>query len=452
MRAAAFSLMIILAIFFTFHQQCQGQQFSIPSAVTSDPNVVWVPGPQRISFGDYANIDIPAGYRLTDAHGARLILDSLNSPVPDDVVGVLSDSSGKWWAMLEYAPKGYVKDTEQIDWTAALKVIQQAGGTLTWQSAPVYDPQAHSLAWSLQAPSKKESSQTVVLFGRNGFIKMTSSQPYPATDAPSLKQLAGDIIFNDGERYADYQNGDKIAQIGLADLITGGKPMAKTATSSHAFGGAMVWIYSGIFVCAVIGGVMLFRNNGKNKKVSRPAHASAPVPVSKPAVSQQTAHAVSQPAVAPQNGHQNGAASSKVLDQKRPSKQFHRNRRKKVFNYPKFYTNVMRELSLHSYGSGPANGKTNGHANGHANGNGNGRTNGHANGHSNGHANGANGINETLREEIVQLIANQKNLIEEQKCLLDQQTKLIAEKRWLIEEQSAFLKGQAENQYPLKFE
>jgi hypothetical protein len=114
----------------------------------------------------------------------------------------------------------------------------------------------------------------------------------------------------------------------------------------------------------------------------------------------------------------------------------------------------MRELSLHSYGPGTAvNGKSNS-LNGHHH---NGHTNGHTNGHANGHANGTNGkngssLNETLKTEIEELIATQKNLIHEQKCLLEQQTKLIEEKRWLIEEQAAFLKGHAEQKFPLKFE
>ena len=37
----------------------------------------------------------------------------------------------------------------------------------------------------------------------------------------SLKELMKNVSFNPGDRYADYQAGDKLADIGLEDLIMG---------------------------------------------------------------------------------------------------------------------------------------------------------------------------------------------------------------------------------------
>lgn len=457
-RPTSICLIPILAVLFTFYSQCRGQQ-AAGSVVPAETNIRWAVGPQKLSLGDYADIDIPSGYRMTDAHGARIILDSLNSSVPLNLIGALSDTAGKWWAVMEYSPKGFVKDGEQINSAAVLKALQAqmpSGASLNWQSAPVYDPQMHSLSWSLQGQnaSKRESSQTIVLLGRNGFVTILSYQANPAGDVSPLKALAASINFKDGERYADFQSGDEVARVGLQDLIVGERHVAKSGMH-HGFGGAMaVWVYSGIFLCVAVGGVMLVRRKKASTVVSResrPAHFAAPA---EPAVAAKPSVPVPAPATVA-GGHQNGAISAKVPEQKNQVKRFHRNRRKKIFNYPKFYTNVMRELSLHSYGPGHfVNGKngSNGHANGHQNGASNGHANGH-NGHSNGaSANSSNGVNEAIKAEIAALIANQKNLIEEQKCLLEQQTKLIAEKRWLIEEQSAFLKGQSEQQFPLKFE
>jgi uncharacterized membrane-anchored protein len=470
-RPTSICLISLLAVLFTFYSQCRGQQASAGAVLPTDPNIRWAVGPQKLSLGDYADIDIPAGYRMTDPHGARIILDSLNSPVPLNLIGVLSDASGKWWAVMEYSPEGFVKDVEQINSAAVLKTLQseiQAGGqpkaTLSWKSAPVYDPQMHSLSWSVGAQngSKIGLSQTVVLLGRSGFVTIVSYQANPAGDISPLKQWAASINFKDGERYADFQSGDQVARMGLSDLIIGERRTAK-AGAGHGFAGATAAVYSGIFVCVAVGGVMLVRRR-KASAVSdapRPTHAEAPmapvapVVAANPSVPDPSSASAATVAAVAGNGHQNGGVSVKVPAQKKQVKQFHRNRRKKIFNYPKFYTNVMRELSMHSYGSGNyLNGKngSNGHANGHSNGASNGHSNGHANGHSNGAASGSNGVNEAIKAEIAALIANQKNLIEEQKCLLEQQTKLIAEKRWLIEEQSAFLKGQSEQQFPLKFD
>jgi uncharacterized membrane-anchored protein len=460
-RSATICLVPVFALLFTFYSQCQGQQASVDSVVPADSNIRWAIGPQKLSLGDYADIDVPAGYRMTDAHGARIILDSLNNPVPDNLIGALSDTAGKWWAVMEYLPKGFVKDVGQIDSTAVLKALQaemqgsgQPAASLDWQSAPVYDPQMHSLTWSLQVQngSNKQLSQSIILLGRSGFVKITSYQP---ADLSALKQLAASINFRDGQRYADFQSGDQVARIGLSDLITGEKHAAKVGTR-HGFAGATAaWIYSGIFICVVVGGVMLVRRK-KTAHVSRPPRVAPSAMAAKPSVAQPAAAArpsIAQPVAATNNGHKNGAVSTKAppqTEQKKQVKHFHRNRRKKIFNYPKFYTNVMRELSMHSYGTGHfVNGKSG--SNGHTNGHHNGASNGHTNG-ANGNSNGVNGVNEAIKGEIASLIANQKNLIEEQKCLLEQQTKLIAEKRWLIEEQSAFLKGQAEQQFPLKFE
>ena len=434
--------------------------------------VNWVSGPQTINLADAANIDIPAGYRLTDVSGARLFLQAANNPVPKNLIGLLSTDSGKWWAVVEYTPEGYVKDADaRIDAAAALKSLQaqtQNGSitSMSWGSQPVYNPQTHSLAWSLQvnAASMQALNESVVLLGRRGYFQITAFHPVSLADAPSLAQLAGNINFKDGERYSDYQSGDKVASVGMTDLVVGGP--SETQVAANKFGGpTAVWIFSGIAVVILSGGAFFLlkkKNHRHHHHHSRSSHAQGSAPVATataaatPAVSNVS---TPKPAMAMSNGNgqHNGAAANGNGSSK---KQFHRHRRKKAFSYPKFYTHVMRELSLHSYGPAatPANGKSrvNGHANGHQNGSANGHANGHTNG-ANGHSNGANGTNgngvhDTMKAEIVDLIATQKNLINEQKCLLEQQTKLIEEKRWLIEEQTAFLKGQAEQQFPLKFE
>jgi hypothetical protein len=297
------------------------------------------------------------------------------------------------------------------------------------------------------------------MLGRHGILQITAVQPYPFTDAPFMKGLASDVAFKDGESYADYQKGDKIASIGLAEFVTG-ENEANMAANSHGFSGATAaLVYAGLGACVLVGGLVVMMKRKKHHH--RPARTSAPVAAAAPMASKSMAsHASngSNGSSAHKNGQPAAPATAKVsLNQgQRKHLKHNRNRRRKVFDYPKFYTNVMRELSLHSYGPGvsmvngkKANGHANGHQNGHMNGNGNGHANG-ANG-TNG-ANGGNGVNEAIKSEIGELIASQKNLIQEQKLLLEQQTRLIEEKRWLIEEQTAFLKGQSDQQFPLKFE
>lgn len=453
------SLIPILVALLCFQQQCQAQQqFDSVSDASVDPlkYVNWISGPQKVTLGDFADVNIPQGYRLTDVHGAKMVLESFNDPIPDDLVGILVPVSGKWMAMLQYSPKGYVKnpDVTKINTTAVLKqVLEQINGkqgkssiaSLSWQSQPAYDANSHLLEWSLQVvtpSSAKVLNQTAVLLGRHGVLQVTIAQPLPATESPSLKQLVSNITFKDGERYADYQAGDKVAEIGLAELISGEKHAQAAGFFSGGFGAVAAWIYGGLAVCLVAGGVVIILRRNK----TQPRHrVETPAPAVKNNAVPAVGSAVSSNPPAPvlEKSETNGHAQPKPMPAHAngsKTKTFNRNRRKRVFDYPKFYTNVMRELSLYSYApNGTMNGKS--HSNGHANG----YTNGESNGHSNGHVADSNGTmaHETIKSQIENLIATQKSLIQEQKCLLEQQTRLIEEKRWLIEEQTAFLKSQS---------
>ena len=461
-------------------QQAMAQQSPSQSLIFADPlrQIRWISGPQKISIGDFANVNIPDGYRFTDGQGGHVILQNANAQVPNDLIGVLADNGGTWWAVLQYDKSGYIKsaDLGKGDSAALLKAVQkqlknQDNGitALTWQSAPAFDAQAHSLGWSVQvqAGSGKTLRQGVALLGRHGVLEVTSVESYPLAAAPALDQIVSqDIRFEDGERYSDYQNGDKMGSLDLAGLVAGnnGENSTTVATSGWVY-----WVYAGLALCLSFAGVMIFVSR---KKSPRQRAVRTPVPAAAMAKAAPTVTAAAMPATATSaapaastvaapvaltnaklngngNGNGNGHSHSNGSNG-RNGKQFHRNRRKRMFDYPKFYTHVMQELSFHAY---EASGQ---------NVNGKGR-NGHMNGHANGHANGANGhaeatsgsngsdANSPIKSGIEELIATQKALIQEQKCLLEQQTRLIEEKRWLIEEQTAFLKGQAE-QFPLKFE
>ena len=123
-------------------------------------------------------------------------------------------------------------------------------------------------------------------------------------------------------------------------------------------------------------------------------------------------------------------------------------RRRRIFDYHRFYVDTVMKLSSSGYtaevrGGEHANGHSNGHANGHSNGN------GHTNGHSNGSATEGQSpsyavMNQAIAQAHMDLIANQKELIEEQKHLLIQQAKLIEEKSKLIAEKSQLLDRQTE--------
>lgn len=475
-----FSLFPVLAAFLCLQQQCQAQQTSSQSDLSVNllNDVYWITGPQKVRMEDVADINIPDGYRLTDVHGARMILASINDAIPDDLVGILAPAAGRWMAILEYSANGYVKnpDVKQIDTNAVLKQVRaqmdenekSSIKSVSWQSQPAYDARMHFLEWSLlvTTPSTKVLSRTAALLGRHGVLQITVIQPFSSTTVPSLKQLASNITFKDGERYADYQKGDKVAGIELAELILGGKHAQAAESSSGGSGAIAAWIYGGLVVCLIIGGIYFVRQTNKihrqqqheHRHRHRHRHWRDWAPFHPPAIKSEapTNRAPSnQMALDLKYNESNGHAKAKPMSSYSHGwKPFSHKRRKRSFNHSKFYMKAMSNLTYYSQAqTSAANGNSNGHAGVHNNG----TPNTPANGHSNGPVapNGAP-VKQTVRSEIADLMAAQKNIIEEQKRLMEQQARLIAEKSRLIEEQNALLKmepGLADDQkYPINIE
>ena len=145
---------------------------------------------------------------------------------------------------------------------------------------------------------------------------------------------------------------------------------------------------------------------------------------------------------------QAGLKSKMAVAQNGSSEPTHRRnaRRKKIFDYHRFYTDTVMKLSASGYTVEvpPRNGHTNGHANGNSS-----DLAVEAKSASYGT------MNQTILQSHLELIANQKALIEEQKRLVQQQTRFIEEKNRLIQEQNSLLEQQSamiENQYSLKLE
>ncbi len=229
------------------------------------------------------------------------------------------------------------------------------------------------------------------------------------------------------------------------------QPLA--SQSDGGFGTAVGWAYCGLAIVLLAGGVAVVFWRTKTQRRQTRAPIWAALFKNKPPISTATSNPLS---VGPKNGKSNRHRQPiSVSNHSHGSKPFHRKHRRRIFDYSKFYTKVMSELSPHSYGPPKT---TDGKFKSHPHANGHGGHNGHANVHLKGQAasNGPN-ISRTIKSEIEDLIAVQKSMIQEQKHLLEEQTRLIEEKRWLIEEQAAFLKIQsglvADQQHSrLKFE
>jgi uncharacterized membrane-anchored protein len=429
-------LLWVLAIsIFSIQRESFAQQF--PTSSRPDP-VNWVIGPATTTLGDYAEIKVPDGYRFVGAEEARTLLRQMNNPAPKALAGIMAPIYGKWMIVFEFADVGYVMDNgkEKIDSEAILTKLRekllrqnertqggQGGGSFAqveWEMEPKYTPQSHTLEWAIRAESGagKAVNHVLRIFGKDGLLDGIAVQPsnVPADTIP-LKELMSGISFKAGHTYADFRRGDKVSKRGLSDLITADETPEKKA-------GSLVWILAlGGSVLALTGiglVVVVVRKRTRDQKIVAKGHA--PLEASVHTNGSSNGNGSSKPAFKRElpplrEDHVNGTVNGTVNGHQKM-------RRRKIFDYQKYYSDLLFQVSDRTYEMDAPKPDRNGspivrHA---------------ASEHMNQNSLAAN----------QGLIESQKHLIEEQQRLIREQTKLIEEKTRLIQEKNQVLEKQSE--------
>jgi uncharacterized membrane-anchored protein len=195
---------------------------------------------------------VPKGCRFTDGDGARLFAEEVQNLPNPTAIGLLlcrlgddtSDDRAVWFAEYSYSADGYIKDaaSEKLDADAILKTVQGATAegneerrsrgwstmeVLGWQRPPFFDPQTSNATWAILGRSSDGGdvvNHRVRLLGRRGVlaINMISSPAEYPLAVVDLERVVASTSYVPGERYAEFQEGDKIAEYGLTALIAGG--------------------------------------------------------------------------------------------------------------------------------------------------------------------------------------------------------------------------------------
>jgi uncharacterized membrane-anchored protein len=219
---------------------------SVLSAQERADDSPWVSGPTQVTLGDdLATLEVPEGFAFADADDTRQILEALGNVASRKELGmVVSEDEAPWFLIFEFDPIGYVKDDkkEEIDAEGLLESIRKGTeeaneyrrekgfGELHvshWVVAPHYDQASHHLQWALAADDSEGGSvinYNERLLGRRGVVSITLVTD-PATydtDKEEMAGVLGGFSFHEGNRYADFVSGDKIATYGLTALIAGG--------------------------------------------------------------------------------------------------------------------------------------------------------------------------------------------------------------------------------------
>jgi uncharacterized membrane-anchored protein len=238
----------------------------------------WIRGPQQVQLFGNATLNVPANFIFLDpAETAKL--QTLTHNIGGGTQYFLAPQDMHWEAILSFSGDGYVKDDEKIDDAALLSSIKTSTAAANkvrrergwdemevvgWQTPPHYDGQSNRLEWAINGKDAKTNS-TVVNFNTRILGRSGTTSAVLVADPGDLDSAIADFkstltgfSYVPGQRYAEYKSGDKLAQYGLAALVTGGAAAiaVKTGLWKVIVGAAVAgWKFIVAGAVAVFGGL-----------------------------------------------------------------------------------------------------------------------------------------------------------------------------------------------------
>ena len=214
----------------------------------------WSRGPAMMQVSGVATLHIPFGYAVLAPPDSETFLRLNGNPVndngPANYIIAPEDQNARWFAAMYYEDRGHIADDQKIDADALFQTIksdEQQENTLRqqqnmptmdlvgWGAMPSYDKQTHRLEWAFQfsdSSGEKTENFNTRLLSRTGdmhIILVDNPDSIPSDISEFNTSIAG-LDFNDGQRYADYRSGDRLAAYGIAGLIAGGAAAAAAKT------------------------------------------------------------------------------------------------------------------------------------------------------------------------------------------------------------------------------
>lgn len=211
------------------------------------PAIDWQDGPTLGELGGIAQIRVPSGYRFAGKDGSKRFLELTQNPPSGRELGVIMPAAGPgeemWFVIFEFNPIGYVKDDERdaLDGKAILESIKrgtargneerQKRGWSTmeiigWQTPPRYDAITNNLTWAVRGSTGGDEviNHSVRLLGRKGVmdVDLVLSTNQVSSIVPKFDKMLSGFTFVPGNRYAEFRQGDRIAEYGLTALVAGG--------------------------------------------------------------------------------------------------------------------------------------------------------------------------------------------------------------------------------------
>ncbi len=193
---------------------------------------------------EWATIEIPDGFRYLNGEDASRLMQAYGN-LPSEYEGLIATNDLDWLVLFQFDPTGYVKDDEKDELDAdklleQMKETQIAGNQYRseqglqpmyidgWAMEPRYNEYTNNLEWGLLLRSGDNPNQFVnyetKLLGREGVMEVTLICDIEDMQMilPNYQELLLGHHYKEGKSYAEYRQGDKVAEYGLTALIAGG--------------------------------------------------------------------------------------------------------------------------------------------------------------------------------------------------------------------------------------
>ena len=253
----------------------------------------WTKGPAKAELKSLAEVQVPEGFVFTGPKGTKKLLEALGNPSSGSELGFLAPTSLVWFVVFEFSDVGYVKDDDKdkLDAAKLLKSIKEGTEAANkyrekmgaaplhitgWEIPPRYNEQTHNLEWAIRGESEGSPviNYNTRLLGRKGVMEVNLViDPDKLNVAlPQYQALLTDYSYKQGERYAEYRSGDKLAKYGLAALVAGGA--AAVAVKTRLFASLILLFKKGakfiiIAVVAIIAGLKKLFTGGRKGQESQ---------------------------------------------------------------------------------------------------------------------------------------------------------------------------------------
>ena len=251
-------------------------------------------GPAVIDLGNQAKLKLPAKMVFIKKEAANTMMEEAGNGTDPNRYGLIlpeqenDESDTPWLVDLTFTDSGYIKDEDAKEWDVEAMLEQLKEGTTEQNKEraarnlpeletrgrvekPQYDAATHRLIWSIDVLEKNKPDQNPTInyntyqLGREGFIELTMVTDLKSIDQykPIARELLGNIEFNEGKRYSDFNAAtDKVAEYGLAALVGG---LAAKKLGLLALAGALLAKFGKLIAVGVIGAGALFKGLWRKK-------------------------------------------------------------------------------------------------------------------------------------------------------------------------------------------